>query len=117
MLIASFKRPKTNTYLKRFHSFLENFIPQQGDKERSVLFGNQWIVDTSGQWTELTKAMFTYDNTAAKGYRMDYAGGVKDDQFFLKNCGFFSQYTPYRSNFQRKNHWLKPAVSFENLPQ
>lgn len=29
-IIASFKRPKTNTYLKRFHSFLENFMPTQG---------------------------------------------------------------------------------------
>lgn len=29
-LIASFRRPKTSTYLKGFHSFLENFNPQFG---------------------------------------------------------------------------------------
>jgi hypothetical protein len=46
MLIASFKRPKTNTYLKRPHSFLENFSPEQRDIERKVLFGNQWVRDT-----------------------------------------------------------------------
>ena len=77
-LIASFLRPKTNTYLKRFHSFLENFSPDQGDIERHVLFGNQWIRDAKGVWHELNKANFTYDNTAAKGYRKDYAGGLKN---------------------------------------
>lgn len=100
-LIASFKRPQTNTYLKRFHSFLENFSPDQGDKERHVLFGNQWIGDKNGNWHELNKGTFTYDNTAAKGYRMDYAGGILNGQFFLRNCGFFKDYTPYHSVFTR----------------
>ena len=40
LLMASFNRPQTNTYLKRFHSFLENFIPEQGDTSRKVLFNN-----------------------------------------------------------------------------
>ncbi len=82
MSIASFKRQKTNTYLKRFHSFLENFIPDQGDKERRVLFGNQGIGDATGNWIELPKDGFTYNNTAAKGYRMDYAGDIEKGQFF-----------------------------------
>jgi hypothetical protein len=116
MLIASFKRPKTDTYLKRFHSFLENFIPEQGDKERRVLFGNQWIADGNGNWIELNKAGFTYDNTAAKGYRMDYAGGIENGQFFLKNCGFFDQYTPYRSSFERPRKNTKPDIDFNKLP-
>ena len=110
MLIASFKRPKTNTYLKRFHSFLENFEPDQGDKERRVLFGNQWIADAAGNWTELTHAIFTYDNTAAKGYRMDYAGGVENGQFFLQNCGFFARFTPYKSPFSRNPSHQKPVI-------
>ena len=116
MLVASFRRPKTNTYLKRFHSFLENFNPEQGDKERSVLFGNQWIADASGNWTELAKAVFTYDNTAAKGYRMDYAGGVQGRHFFLKNCGFFSQYTPYKATFQRTTQHARPGINLNQLP-
>jgi hypothetical protein len=114
-LIASFKRPKTSTTLKRFHSFLENFSPEQGDKERSVHFGNQWVADAAGNWTELTRANFTYDNTAAKGYRMDFAGGVEKDQFFLKNCGFFSAYTPYRSSFVRAAQKKQPVIEFKNL--
>jgi hypothetical protein len=114
MLIASFKRPKTNTYLKRFHSFLENFNPEQGNKERRALFGNQWIRDVNGRWIELTKAGFTYDNTAAKGYRMDYAGGIENEQFFLKNCGFFNQFTAYRSSFERPANNKKPEIDFNS---
>lgn len=116
MLIASFRRPKTNTYLKRFHSFLENFIPEQGDKDRRVLFRNQWVGDVAGNWTELTKAVFTYDNTAAKGYRMDYAGGVENGSFFLRNCGFFSDYTPYRAAFERTKTAKQPVIDFDKLP-
>ncbi|MCC6286453.1 MAG: DUF3472 domain-containing protein [Chitinophagaceae bacterium] len=116
MLIASFKRPKTNTYLKRFHSFLENFIPEQGDKTRKVLFSNQWICDDNGNWTELANAVFTYDNTAAKKYRMDYAGGVEEDKFYLKNCGFFNRYTVYKSLFQRKITSNAPDINFNKLP-
>ena len=116
MLIASFSRPKTDTYLKRFHSFLENFIPEQGDKERKVFFNNQWVGDAAGNWTELTKANFTYDNTAAKGYRMDYAGGLRDGQFYLRNCGFFADYTPFRSSFNRPPLAKKPVVVLEQLP-
>lgn len=116
MLVASFKRPKTNTYLKRFHSFLENFIPEQGNKERRVEFGNQWIVDSKGTWIEVNKAVFTYDNTAAMGYRMDYAGGMAGKSFYLKNAGFFNQYTAYRSVFTRPLQNKKPKIDFTALP-
>lgn len=117
MLIASFKRPKTNTYLKGFHSFLENFIPEQGDITRKVLFGNQWIYTTNNEWLPLYKAVFTYDNTAAKKYRMDYAGGVVGKQFFLQNCGFFNYFTNYKTIFERtgKNE-AAPDIDFNKLP-
>src|SRR5699024_6525276 len=82
-LIASFRRPKTHTYLQGLHSFLENFNPRQGNKERRALYGNQWIYASDGQWIELNKARFTTDNTGNKGYRMDYGGGVKNGQFYM----------------------------------
>ncbi|MBX3256180.1 MAG: DUF3472 domain-containing protein [Chitinophagaceae bacterium] len=116
ILIASFERPKTGTWLKRFHSFLENFIPARGNISREVLFGNQWIRTSAGQWIELTQAVFTYDNTAAKGYRMDYAGGLRGNRFYLKNCGFFNEYTGYRSTFQRKADAKMPEINFTTLP-
>ncbi|MFT3751159.1 MAG: DUF3472 domain-containing protein [Agriterribacter sp.] len=116
MLIASFKRPKTDTYLKRLHSFLENFIPEQGNKTRKVLFGNQWVCDDAGKWIELVNALFTFDNTAAKKYRMDYAGGIEDGRFYLKNCGFFAGYTLYKSLFLRKAGMKIPEIDFKKLP-
>lgn len=115
-LIASFSRPHTHTWLTHFHSFLENFIPQQGDKTRKVYFGNQWVCDSAGQWTAISKARFTYDNTAAKGYRMDYAGGVENGFFYLQNDGFFNHYTPYGSLFERVPALKAPSIDFAVLP-
>lgn len=115
-LIASFNRPQTNTYLKRFHSFLENFIPEQGDFARKVLFGNQWICDDKGNWVEINAAKFTIDNTGRKGFRMDYSGGLDADSFYLKNCGFFNDSTKFQSLFTRPSNNTKPNIDFKVLP-
>ena len=116
LLIASFNRPQTNTYLKRFHSFLENFIPEQGDLSRKVLFNNQWYCDDKGNWTEINSAKFTTDNTGNKGYRMDYSGGLDHDSFYLKNGGFFNNYTKSQSIFTRPLSNNKPIIDFNKLP-
>lgn len=115
-LIASFSRPQTSTYLKRFHSFLENFIPEQGDYSRKVLFGNQWYCDEKGNWNELNTAQFTTDNTAKQGYRMDYAGGLDNSVFYLENGGFFTTYTKPQSTFKRPLTNEKPKIDFNKLP-
>lgn len=115
-LIASFKRPQTQTYLKRLHSFLENFLPEFGDQSRKVLFKNQWVCDTKGLWTEINSARFTTDNTGNKAYRMDYGGGLSGSAFYLENCGFFSDFTVPRTNFQRKLNKDKPVINFNYLP-
>lgn len=115
-LIASFNRPQTNTYLKRFHSFLENFIPEQGDKSRKVLFNNQWYCDDKGDWFEIDSARFTTDDTGNKGYRMDYSGGLDKDSFYLKDGGFFNNYTKTQSIFTRPLSQHKPNIDFNKLP-
>ena len=115
-LIASFSRPQTNTYLKHLHSFLENFEPEQGTITRQVQFNNQWIADENGKWVELSKAKFTIDNTGIKGYRMDYSGGVTDNAFFLKNCGFFNDYTLRNTIFERVLQGKTPDVDLGKLP-
>ncbi|WP_025141476.1 DUF3472 domain-containing protein [Pedobacter jeongneungensis] len=115
-LIASFSRPQTKTYLKRFHSFLENFSPVQGDLSRKVLFDNQWICDDKGVWSELKSARFTTDNTGAKGYRVDYQGGTEKGAFYLKNGGFFNDYTTPRKIFTRTSTGKKPEIDFSKLP-
>jgi Domain of unknown function (DUF3472)/Domain of unknown function (DUF5077) len=115
-LIASFSRPQTNTYLKHLHSFLENFEPEQGTITRKVYFNNAWIADENSNWSELNQAHFTCDNTGAKGYRMDYAGGVEDGNFYLKNCGFFNNYTTRNKLFERPAKGVKPYIELDRLP-
>ena len=115
-LIASFSRPQTNTYLKHLHSFLENFDPEQGTITRTVFFTNQWVADENGKWIELNKARFTIDNTGIQGYRMDYAGGIADGAFYLKNCGFFNNYTVRNTVFERPLTGKMPEVELDKLP-
>jgi hypothetical protein len=99
LLIASFKRPQTHTYLKRIHSFLENFDPIRGDLSRMAIYSNQWVRDPNGLWYRIESAKFSVDNTAKINYRKDYAGGSyysgdNKNGFYLKNCGFFKNFTP-----------------------
>jgi hypothetical protein len=100
-LIAGFGRPQTQSWLTNLHSFLENFEPEQGMRERYVQFRQEWIRNPQGRWIPLGKARFTVDNTGRKGYRMDYAGGWKNDGFYLRNGGFFNDYTPAGTWLQR----------------
>lgn len=115
-LIASFRRPKTVTYAKRFHSFLENFETGTGHINRSVSFSNQWVCDVSGEWHELTTAKYTADATARKGNRIDYAARVAtDNRFVLTNCGFFSPNVPYDTMFSRTPEGKKPNVNLKEV--
>ena len=115
-LIASFRRPKKTTYLTSLYSFLENFIPETGNIERRARYGNQWVRDTSGKWIELTSIKFTGDNTARKNYRKDYGGGTTEGSFFLRNCGFFSDYTGLDQTFSRPPSGAPPKIDFHALP-
>jgi len=116
LLIASFKRPATNTYLKRLHSFLENFMPGTGDQTRMAIYGNPWVRDTNGVWTALNSAKFTADQTARKRFRLDYAGGTQGNAFFLKNCGFFFPTVAIDSQFNIDKPTTAPNIDFAKLP-
>jgi hypothetical protein len=116
LLIASFKRPSTNTYLKKLHSFLENFVTETGNKTRMALYGNQWVRDINGVWIALNSAKFTADQTARKRFRLDYAGGVNGNSFFLKNGGFFSPSTTIDGQFNIEKPNKAPNINFEDLP-
>lgn len=115
-LIASFRRPKTNSYLTRLHSFLENFYTETGNVTRKGNYTNQWIYNSEKKWFEITKMKFTADATARKESRMDYAGGAENQSFFLQNCGFFSETTTIDSYFERKPTGTPPVINFEELP-
>jgi hypothetical protein len=101
-LIASFRRPKTNNYLKNLYSFLENFLPETGVFTRKGFYSNQWVHTTDDKWVELTNAKFTADATAKKEARLDYSGGVENGTFFLRNCGFFNDKTDMGKIFSRQ---------------
>lgn len=115
-IIASFRRPKTTTYLKRLHSFLENFIPENGNIPRMGIYSNQWVCNPSGAWASLVKARFTADATARKEARLDYSGGSAEGRFYLKNCGFFNDNTAIDTWFTRSQTGEAPIIDFSVLP-
>ncbi len=113
-LVASFKRPKTATYLKRFHSFLENFDPNQGYLTRKVNFNNQWVYD--GQWKKVNAAKLTVDATYRANQRVDATGGTTSTGYFLKMGGFFNEIEQPNTSFQFNNTQNAPQIDFEQLP-
>jgi hypothetical protein len=115
-LIASFSRPKTDTWYKRPHSFVENFNPNFGHILRQATYQNQWVSDSSGQWFELTEAKFTGDDIAKRGYRKDYDGGEKSGYFYLQNGGFFNGISFLNQIFQRPSANKMPIIDFKKLP-
>ncbi len=115
-LIASFRRPKTSTYLTRHHSFLENFRTEMGATQRMAYYTNQWVCDEKGKWFELLHTSFSADATARKESRMDYAGGLEDNKFFMKNCGFFDVNTKIGKSFTRQSTAKHPNIDFTKLP-
>jgi hypothetical protein len=114
-LIAGFRRPKTDNHLKSLYSFLENFMPETGPLTRRGLYSNQWVCDGAGKWHELASVKFTADATARKESRLDYAGGVENGVFFLKNCGFFSDKTDIDKIFTRSRTNNPPKIDFSSL--
>lgn len=116
-LIASFVRPETDTYYRRAHSFLENFNPEQGYLTRKVYFGNQWYRTLGGEWIAGSNSSFSHDATAKQGVRIDYKGGYDqaENKFFLQNCGFFSDSTPFGTKFGLEPKGDAPVIDFELL--
>lgn len=112
-IIASFKRPKTNTYLKRFHSFLENFMPTQGYLTRKVNFNNQWVYD--GEWKKVNGAKLTVDATYKANQRVDATGGTTSTGYFLKMGGFFNEIEQPGTAFKFDNKQTAPQIDFSKL--
>ncbi len=114
-LLASFRRPHTDTWYKGAYSFLECFDPNTGFLPRSVLFGNQWVLMTDGTWKEVTSARFSCDNTGRSGMRGDMYGTSDGSRFLLKNCGFFNEKTEYGTIFNRNGGNPVPDIDLESL--
>lgn len=115
-LIASWKRPNTNTYLTRFHGFLENFNPDEGYQKRKAYWTNQWVRLTNGAWTEVTAYKFSVDATGRNKQRQDYAGGVENGKFFLQMGGFFNDYISPGTEFTKPATGQQPVINPDTLP-
>lgn len=115
-LISSWKRPNTNTYLKGFYSFIENFLDEEGYKGRKAFYSNQWTRLATGTWQEVTKATFTVDATASNKQRVDVNGGVEGNTFYLQNGGFVPGTTDAGSQFSKSPSGTPPLIDLDNLP-
>ncbi|TKG89039.1 DUF3472 domain-containing protein [Puteibacter caeruleilacunae] len=116
-LIASFRRPYTDTYLTGMYSFLENFVTEMGDITRKGFYTNQWMYDAdSKSWVESVNASFTCDQTGRSGHRLDYYGGVENGKYFLQNCGFINNQGTYGEKLTRPAVGKAPNIDFSKLP-
>ena len=116
-LVASFSRPKTVKHLTNLYSFLENFSPDNGDVSRMAFYNNQWIANSEGKWQEVTGVTYTGDATANGKFRKDYGGGLSDGKFYLKNGGFFDDFTPLNQKYERPALRQAPVIDIANLPK
>lgn len=115
-LIASWKRPYTNTYLKSFYSFVENFEPDYGYWGRKAEFGNQWVRTVKGQWLPVSKANFDGDETYTSNQRADASGGTTNNRFFLRNGAFTNEYTPVNTLLSVAVPQQAPNINLDALP-
>lgn len=115
--LCTWKRPLTNTYLTNLHSFLENFYDYNGYLGRKMQTNNQWVCSSDGVWTEIKSAKLTGDATVTNKQRMDYAGGLDNGAFYLKNGGFFDEFISVNQVFTRTTTGVKPEINFNNLPK
>lgn len=111
-LIASFKAPFDGKHLRNLYSFSENFVGSNGQLQRKVFFGNQWVQRENGSWKELSQSSFSYDATGKAGDRIDYGGGVADGKFYLWNGGFQKADAVYGQIFERNAAGKRPMIDW-----
>ena len=114
--LATWRRPSTTTYQANVHCFLENFLADRGYFGRRALYNNQWALDINGIWSEIITARYTGDATATTKQRLDFAGGLENDQFYLRNGAFFSDFVSVNQEFTRTATGQQPTVDVGTLP-
>ncbi len=97
-IIARFRAPKDGSYLRGLYSFDEDWNSANGQQKRLAEFGRQWIKTADGQWTELTKAVFTH---TGKDSRTDYDAGAIGNRFYLTGGGYKDGSVKYRDPVER----------------
>ncbi len=118
VFLAEVRRPKLTTYYTGAYSFCENYLPERGWVEQSVMFPSQWMRDKDGKWHEVLSGRFTCDNTGRRDMRRDYSGGVNEQgYFYLRNIGYIDEMTPYGVQFTRQPSGTAPDIDLAALEQ
>ena len=107
-LLSSWRAPHETGWMHGLYSFNENFGGDNGELRRRALFGNQWIKWEDGQWTELTTASFSHDQTG-RNDRLDRFMGLEQGEFFLSNGGFVPGFTRFGEKFARPSSGKPPS--------
>ena len=115
-LVASWRRPQITTWYTHAYSFLENFNPVMGHITRKAYYCNQWARTADGKWVPVTQGRFTCDATGNQKQRLDYKGGVENNDFFLTMGGFFNDFLESGTPFTREGNVTEaPDVDFSTL--
>lgn len=102
--------------MKRFHSFLENFSPNNGFLGRRADYSNQWVRTVDGDWLKVQEARFTVDATYNANQRVDATGGVTENGYYLRNGSFFNDGIKPNTILNFDNIRLAPEIDFSKLP-
>ena len=114
-LLASFRRPLTDTWYTGAYSFLECFIPETSIYPREARFRNQWVRLRNGSWKKISSARFSCDNTGISGFRGDMYGAQEGEDLVLRHCGFFPEQTMFGTTFAIPQGGSSPKIDFDAL--
>lgn len=109
-LMAVFRAPKDNKYLRGLYSFSENFDGSNGHLARKAFFGNQWVQNDKREWKEITTARFTTDETGRNRDRIDIGAGASGKEFYLWNGGFTAPEKMPGDSITRTPNGEKPKI-------
>ncbi len=105
----------TKTGFKGLYSFVENFGGNGNDYFKAY-YGNQWICTPSGNWVELTDAVFSTTASPQKHQRYDYGAGVDGKLFYLYSGGFEqTNNIAAKDKITRPANGVAPVINFEEL--
>lgn len=106
--LASFRAVTKGSPLQGYYSFVEDFRRdgKSPTELRRARFGHGWIRRTSGEWFELTRALFTADDNPL----MNIDAGLTGDDFHLATGSEIAPSHPLKTELQRAASGTHPDV-------